>query len=103
VRVLIPIALLVAYGQTPTHDPSAAVTDPSAPTVADLQRRGLTQVGYEPAGGPDCGPNCVVDAMSAIYMGKETRRLPPARQFVCPVSSGDTETWKCRPWGATNG
>ncbi|HYI39372.1 MAG TPA: hypothetical protein VE053_03535 [Allosphingosinicella sp.] len=75
----------------------APVTDPSAPTVAKLQSRGFVRVDDEPADAPDCGPACVIDAFSAIYMGKDPSRNPPDRQFMCPVASGEMETWRCQP------
>jgi hypothetical protein len=88
----------------------APVTDASAPTVADLRRRGLHQIDDEPMGW-SCGDNCYADGFTAIYMGRESARNVAAhrqqalmggapvqdRQFICPVARGDMDAWKCQP------
>ena len=79
------------------RDPRPApVTDPAAPTIAQLERRGLVRVDDEPANAPSCGPDCVMDAFSAVYMGRDTEHFPPDRQFICPVADGEMESWRCR-------
>jgi hypothetical protein len=88
----------------------APVTDASAPTVADLRRRGFHQIDDEPMGW-SCGDNCSADGFIAIYMGTGSARNVAAhrqqalmgaapvqdRQFICPVARGDMDAWKCRP------
>ena len=102
--------VLVACGGTadtkttkPNHILAAHITDPSAPTVADLERRGLIWVDDEATGWT--GPaGETVDGFTAIYMGRDVRRPAETdRQFICPVDEGSMETWKCRAWAATNG
>jgi hypothetical protein len=70
------------------------ITDPHAPTVAELRSQGLDRVDDEPMGW-SCGPDCTIDGFTAVYMGRETGR-GPERHFICPIGTGDMETWRCR-------
>jgi hypothetical protein len=107
---LVVAGLLCACGQAPPaeappanralasgYQGSAPVTDPAAPTVAALRRRGFDRVDDEPAAGPDCGPDCIMEGFSAIYMGPRVARGPADRRFICPVAAGDEDSWRCRP------
>jgi hypothetical protein len=70
------------------------VLDRAAPTVAELERRGLVRTDDEPTGW-SCGPDCTVDGFTAIYMGSGKAGAPD-RRFICPVTDGKMESWKCR-------
>ena len=71
----------------------------SGPTVAELERKGFAQVDEKSTSG-SCGPNCIADGFSAIYMGREAEGVEfpqfPRREYKCPVSAGEMAGWKCR-------
>ncbi|WP_447760984.1 hypothetical protein [Sphingopyxis panaciterrae] len=76
----------------------------SRPTVAELERQGFAQVDEESTSG-SCGPNCIADGVSAIYLGREAEgdEFPqfPRREYKCPVSAGEMAGWKCRKLAAS--
>ena len=107
-RAFIVVALaLGACGSEANHSTAPIKSDKIvslAGTVGQLEKQGYVQVSEQGASA-NCGPNCIVEGDSAIYLGrvKSGDPLATTTNFVCDATNRPRTEWPCRVIGPTRG